>query len=124
LTLQQMVSLGCTEPARLYGLYPRKGTIAVGSDADLAVWNPERRTTIVPGMIHDNTGYSPYEGRTLTGWPDTVVCRGRTVVRDGKLVAERGSGVFLPCEKPGSAVPLGRLMPELDPERNFGAKLL
>jgi dihydropyrimidinase len=124
LTLQQMVSLGCTEPARLYGLYPRKGTIAVGSDADLAIWNPERRTDIVPGTIHDNTGYSPYEGRTLIGWPDTVVCRGRTIVQEGKLVAERGSGTFLPCEKPGSAVPLGRLMPELDPERNFGAKIL
>jgi dihydropyrimidinase len=124
LTFQQLVSLGCTEPARLYGLYPRKGTIAIGSDADLAIWNPMRQTTIIPGMIHDNTGYSPYEGRTLTGWPDTVLSRGRVIVQNGKLVAERGSGKFVPCALPASAAPLGRSMPEMDSSRNFGAKLL
>ncbi len=124
LTLQRLVALGCAEPARMYGLYPRKGTIAVGSDADLAIWNPERRVTVTAGMIHDNTGYSPYEGRTLTGWPETVVCRGRVIVREGKLLAERGSGVFLPCALPGSAQPLGRPVAEMDPARNFGAKLV
>lgn len=124
LSLRQLVALGCSEPARLYGLYPRKGTLAVGSDADLAVWNPERRVTITAGLLHDNTGYSPYEGRTLTGWPETVVSRGRVVVRDGALAAERGSGEFLPCALPGSAQPLGRSVAEMDPARNFGAKIL
>ncbi len=123
LTLQQLVALGCSEPARLYGLYPRKGTLAVGSDADLAIWDPRRRVTVAAGLLHDNTGYSPYEGRTLTGWPETVVSRGRVVVRDGALAAERGSGEFLPCALPGSAQPLGRSVAELDPARNFGAKL-
>ena len=76
--------------AKLYGLYPRKGTIAVGSDADIAIWDPDREVTMTAGMLHDNVGYTPYEGRQLRGWPVIVLSRGRVVVEDGKLAAARG----------------------------------
>lgn len=121
--LNRFVALASTNAARLYGLYPRKGTIAVGADADLAVWDPEREVTVSHAMLHDNVGYTPYEGRRLRGWPVTVLSRGRLVVDDGVLGVERGSGEFLPCEKPEPARPLRRPAPEMDPDRNFGADL-
>jgi dihydropyrimidinase len=113
LDLNAFVALTATNHAKLYGLYPRKGTIAVGSDADLAIWDPERETEITVGMLHDNVGYTPYEGRRLRGWPVTVLNRGRIVVDDGKLAAARGSGAFLPCALSGAAKPLGVSVPEL-----------
>ena len=124
LDLHQFVALTSTNAAKLYGLHPRKGTIAVGSDADLVVWDADKEVTIRAEMIHDNVGYTPYEGYTVTGWPVTVVSRGRVVVEDGELQVERGSGVFLPCALPDMAKPLGRRVSELNPERNFGAHLL
>jgi dihydropyrimidinase len=101
LTLNQFVALTSTNHARIYGLDHCKGTIAGGQDADLALWDPERSTTIRAADIHDNVGYTPYEGRTITGWPVTVFSRGRAVVRDGQLLAERGSGKFVPRRSPG-----------------------
>ena len=124
LDLYQFVALTSTNAAKLYGLHPRKGTIAVGSDADLAIWDADKEVTIRAEMIHDNVGYTPYEGYTVTGWPVTVVSRGRVVVEDGELQVERGSGAFLPCALPEMAKPLGRRVSELNPERNFGAQLL
>ena len=64
-------------------------------------------------MLHDNTGYTPYEGKHLTGWPVTVISRGRIVIENGELIAERGSGEFLPCALSEMARPLGRATPEL-----------
>ncbi|PPR24499.1 MAG: D-hydantoinase [Alphaproteobacteria bacterium MarineAlpha10_Bin3] len=122
--LQRFVDLTATAAAKIYGLYPRKGTIAVGSDADLAIWDPDRRVTVNAAMLHDNTGYTPYEGMELTGWPVTVVSRGRVVIDHGELNADRGSGEFLPCAKSDHAKPLQRLAMELDPKRNFGARIL
>ena len=122
--LQRFVSLTATEAAKIYGLYPRKGTIAPGSDADLAIWDPERELEVELSMLHDKTGYTPYGGRHLRGWPITVLSRGRIVVRDGVLHAAAGSGEFLPCGKSESARPLGRPVAEMDPARNFGADLL
>ncbi|MCC6609922.1 MAG: dihydropyrimidinase [Burkholderiales bacterium] len=101
ITLNDFVALTATNHARMYGLAPRKGTIAVESDADLAVWNPDKEVKIGAGMLHDNAGYTPYEGRTIKGWPEIVVSRGRVVVEGGKLQAERGSGEFIPCGAPG-----------------------
>ena len=98
--LQQFVALTATNHPRLYGLYPRKGTIAVGSDADFAIWDADKKITIRWKDLHDNVGYTPYEGREIRGWPITVVSRGRVIVEDGKLHAERGSGQFLPCASP------------------------
>ena len=113
LDLNAFVALTATNHAKLYGLYPRKGTIAVGSDADIAIWDPERETEITAGMLHDHVGYTPYEGRWLRGWPVTVLSRGRIVVEDRKLGAERGSGQFLPCALSDAAKPSGVPVPEL-----------
>jgi len=113
LDLNRFVALIATNHARLYGLYPRKGTIAVGGDADIAIWDPSREVTVTASMLHDNVGYTPYEGRRIVGWPVTVLSRGRIVVDEGRLHAERGSGAFLPCALSESAKPLGRTVPEL-----------
>lgn len=100
LSINEFVALTSTNHARTYGLYPRKGTIAVGSDADLVIWDGEREVTITHERLHDNVGYTPYEGMQVTGWPHTVVNRGRVVVERGELKVERGSGEFLPCGEP------------------------
>ena len=89
------MAVRATNHARTYGLYPQKGTIAVGADADIAIWNPEREVTISAAMLHDNVGYTPYEGRTVRGWPEVVISRGRIAVEDGQLHVARGSGRFI-----------------------------
>ena len=124
LDLNAFVALTATNHAKVYGLYPKKGTIAVGSDADIAVWDPERETEITAGMLHDNVGYTPYEGRRLRGWPMTVLSRGRFVVKDGKLLVRRGSGQFLPCGLSEAAKPLGAPVPELVSVAEAGAILV
>jgi len=124
LDLNAFVALTATNHAKLYGLYPKKGTIAVGSDADIAIWDPERETTVTNGMLHDNVGYTPYEGRRLKGWPVTVLSRGRVVVEDGKLAAARGSGAFLPCALSEAAQPVGVPVPELAFVAEHGAALV
>ncbi|QHI98504.1 dihydropyrimidinase [Xylophilus rhododendri] len=93
--IHQFVALSSGNHARLYGMAPRKGAIAVGADADIAIWNPEREVAISADMLHDNTGYTPYEGRTIRGWPEVVLSRGRIVVDEDGLHAERGSGQFI-----------------------------
>lgn len=122
--LHRFVALSSTNHARLYGLYPRKGAIAVGSDADLAIWDPERQVTVRWTDLHDNVGYSPYEGRQITGWPVTVISRGRVVVENGRLDAEQGSGQFLRCESPDASRPLGKPAPEMVKMTGFGARPL
>jgi dihydropyrimidinase len=124
LDLNAFVALTSTNHAKLYGLHPKKGTIAVGSDADLAIWEPERETTVSAGILHDNVGYTPYEGRRLRGWPVTVLSRGRTVVDDGNLLAARGSGAFLPCALSEAARPAGNPVPELGFVAATGAALV
>ncbi|HZT88986.1 MAG TPA: dihydropyrimidinase [Stellaceae bacterium] len=111
--LNRFVALTATNHAKLYGLYPKKGTIAVGGDADLAIWEPDREVAIGAAMLHDNVDYTPYEGMRITGWPTTVISRGRVIVKDGNLHAERGSGRFLQCALSEAAQPLGRATPEL-----------
>jgi dihydropyrimidinase len=124
LSLPRFVALASGNAARLYGLNPRKGTIAVGSDADIAIWDPAKEMTVTYDQLHDDVGYTPYEGVQLTGLPVTVLSRGRVVVENGELLVERGSGEFLPCDRPTMARPLGRLIREVDPSRNFGAHLI
>jgi dihydropyrimidinase len=120
LSLNEFVALGATNHAKLYGLYPRKGTIALGGDADLVLWDPKRRVHVTWAMLHDQTGYTPYEGRELTGWPVTVVSRGRVVVQDGQLHAEPGSGQFVPAAMSEWARPRGVAVPELARLREIG----
>ncbi len=95
LTLNRMVELLCTNPAKLFGLYPRKGTIAVGSDADLVIFDPKRRQTITAATQHSKADYNLYEGTEVTGAPDVVLLRGNVIVDRGELVAEPGSGQFV-----------------------------
>jgi dihydropyrimidinase len=122
--LNRFVALGCTNPARIYGLHPKKGTIAIGSDADLVLWDPDRTVEVTDATTHDATGYCPYAGMTVTGWPITVIARGEVIVQDGALLGERGRGRFLPRAAGEAAQPAGRLVPEMDRARNFGASLL
>jgi dihydropyrimidinase len=98
--VHRFVALTATNPARIYGLYPRKGTIAIGADADLAVWDPEREVTIRVDLLHDEMDYSPYEGRAVRGWPVVTIARGEVVCRDFEFVGTPGRGRFLPCDIP------------------------
>ncbi len=100
ISLERFVALNSTNAARIYGLYPRKGTIAVGSDADIAIWDPEKAVTIRNSDLHHNVDYTPYEGRIVTGWPTTVLSRGEIVCSDGTLHARPGRGRFLECGEP------------------------
>jgi dihydropyrimidinase len=101
LTLRRMVEVFAATPARLFGLYPRKGTIAVGSDADLVVFDPHGSTTISAGTHHMAVDYSLYEGWRLTGAVRTVIAAGRPVVEDGVFVGKPGTGRYLRREASG-----------------------
>jgi dihydropyrimidinase len=92
----RLVQVLCENPARIFGFFPRKGTIAVGSDADLVVFDPHRTFTIRAENQHSNAGYTLYEGRTVLGWPESSFQRGRPVLKDGEIVAEPGHAHFLP----------------------------
>jgi dihydropyrimidinase len=92
----------------MYGLYPRKGSIEPGADADLAIWEPEKQVTLTAAMMKDNVGYTPYEGMSVKGWPTTVLSRGRVVVEGGKLHAERGSGKYIARGVPAPLAAAGR----------------
>jgi dihydropyrimidinase len=100
ITLNQFVALGATNAAKLYGLYPRKGTIAIGSDADLAIWDTERKVTIRNDMLHHKADYTAYEGMAVQGWPTTTISRGEVVWHDGEVLGKPGRGKFLPCDLP------------------------
>lgn len=104
LSLPEMVKVGIANHARLYGLYPRKGVLQPGSDADVAIWNPDREVILSADTLHDQTGYTPYEGRVVTGWPDIVISAGRVIVEDGTLHAEPGSGRFIARHSPAPCV--------------------
>ncbi len=95
ITLNRMVELLCTNPARLFGLYPRKGTIAPGSDADIVVFDPARKKLITAADQHSKTDYNLYEGTEVTGDVDTVLVRGTVVVAGGELRVEPGFGRYV-----------------------------
>jgi dihydropyrimidinase len=95
LDMHHFVDLLCTMPAKLFGLFPRKGTIAPGSDADLVIFDPERAMTISAANQHQRVDYTPYEGMPVQGVPDTVLLRGRVIVKDGQYVGGEGGGKFL-----------------------------
>ncbi|MEV8467941.1 dihydropyrimidinase [Fluviibacterium sp. DFM31] len=88
ISVERFVALTATNPARLYGLYPRKGAIAIGADADITLWDPDRRDTIRQEKLNHGSDYTPYEGMEITGWPVRTILRGRTVARDGQVEAE------------------------------------
>jgi dihydropyrimidinase len=124
LGVEKFVELTATAPAKIYNLHPRKGSLAIGADADIAIWDPSREVTLSDATMHDLAGYTPYAGRKLRGWPVTVLSRGRMVIADGKRMADPGSGRFLARSGGEAAKPSGRRVADMDPERNFGANLL
>src|SRR3981081_1758969 len=94
-SVNRFVELVSTTPAKLFGLYPRKGTIAVGSDADLVIFDPDRKHTISVKTHHMRVDYSMFEGIEVTGMPDIVLSRGRVVVEADKFLGRTGAGEFL-----------------------------
>jgi dihydropyrimidinase len=124
LGLEKFVELTATAPAKIYNLHPRKGSIAIGADADIAIWDPTREVTLSDAMMHDRTEYTPFAGFKLRGWPVTVLSRGRIIVSDGKRSVEAGTGRFLARSGGEAARPAGRLVADMSPEQNFGATLL
>src|SRR5262249_22480983 len=113
ITLQQFVALASTNAAKLYGLHPRKGTIAVGADADIVLWDPKRKTRLTNSILHHNCDYTPYEGRELTGCPGRRRSRGEVVMDDGRMSGWAGRGLFKRCDRPEPARPRGK--PLIDP---------
>ena len=115
ITLEQFVAVGATNAAKMYGLYPRKGTIAVGSDADIVLWDRDAEVTVSSDMLHDNMDYTPYEGRRLKGYPVLTLSRGEVVWDGSSPRGEPGRGRFLACDLPEPAKPLGRFVTGFDP---------
>ena len=95
LSLNRFVDVVATAPAKLFGLYPEKGDVAVGSDADLVLWDPDAEWTISVGELHGNTDYTPFEGMRVRGAPAVVLSRGRVVARDREFVGGEGGGRFV-----------------------------
>jgi dihydropyrimidinase len=93
--MNRFVDLVSTRPAKIFGLYPRKGSITVGADADLILWDPKRRWTISAKTHRMKVDYNAYEGTEVTGVPDTVLLRGKVVVRDQKHVGSTTDGAFV-----------------------------
>ena len=93
---ERWVEIVSTAPAKLFGMYPRKGAVAVGSDADLVIYDPNRQRTISAASHHMDVDYSCYEGRTVQGGSDIVLSRGRVIVRDGSFTGRKGHGRFIP----------------------------
>ena len=95
ISMNRFVELTATSPAKIFGLFPRKGTIAPGSDADIVVFDPNRTMTLSAKTLHMNVDYNPYEGRQVTGATDTVLTRGRVIIENGKFIGGKGGGSFL-----------------------------
>jgi len=95
ISLNRFVELTSTSPAKIFGLFPRKGTIAPGSDADLVIFDPEKTMTLRAKTLHMNVDYSPYEGRDITGVTETVLSRGRVIIDAGAFVGRAGAGSFI-----------------------------
>ncbi|MFC2078786.1 amidohydrolase family protein [Candidatus Bipolaricaulota bacterium] len=95
ITLRRFVDVTATAPAKLFGLYPQKGEIAVGSDADLVLWDPKKTRKITQKMLLSRTGFSLYEGLNVTGWPQATLRRGEIVFADGEVLGRPGTGELI-----------------------------
>jgi dihydropyrimidinase len=95
LTLGRFVEVVSTTPAKIMGLYPRKGTLAPGSDGDVVILDPDLEKIITPGNLSQNADYSPFEGMRVRGWPAVTMVRGRIVMQRGRLLAEKGWGEYV-----------------------------
>lgn len=95
ISMNRFVEITSTAPAKIFGLYPRKGSMGVGADADLVVWDPEKRHRLSRETLHMRVDYTPYEGREVVGFPSVVLQRGRVICEDGKFLGKPGQGQFL-----------------------------
>jgi dihydropyrimidinase len=95
ISLNRFVELTSTSPAKIFGLFPRKGTIAPGSDADIVIFDPQKTQKLSASTLHMKVDYNPYEGREVTGVTETVLSRGKVIIEDGKFVGKAGGGSFL-----------------------------
>jgi dihydropyrimidinase len=102
LPLNRFVQKCCTNPAKIMGLYPRKGVLASGSDADLAIIDPKRKVQVDHAQMDTGADWSPYQGWSLTGFAETTFCRGKKIVEDYKFIGENGWGQWLPRERAGT----------------------
>ena len=100
LSYTELSKLTATNPAKLFGMYPRKGTIRIGSDADLVLYDPEKKTTITHDILHENVDYTCYEGVTVDGYPVMTFLRGKLLVRDGAFTGEKGKGQYIRRDLP------------------------
>jgi dihydropyrimidinase len=94
LSTQQWVEICSRGPARMFGLYPRKGCLAVGSDADIVIFDPHKRFNLTAERLHEHVDYTPYEGMALQGYPETTLLRGQVVVQDGVYLGDKPGGMF------------------------------
>lgn len=95
ISLQRFIELTSTNHAKLFGMYPMKGTIAIGSDADITLWDPKRRVTLSQSLMHHGSDYTPYEGLEVRGWPVTTILRGKVIFNEGQARVQKGFGQFL-----------------------------
>lgn len=95
LSLNQFVNVTSTAAAKLFGLYPRKGTLAPGADADIVLFDPTREVTLTAQALHQNCDYTPYEGMGVRGWARTVLSRGKVIVENGEFIGKPGAGKYL-----------------------------
>lgn len=108
ISLNEFVALTSTNHAKMYGLYPKKGSIAPGFDADIVLWDPKRKETISQALMHHGADYTPYEGLNVTGWPVMTILRGKPVAEEGRILGAPGDGGFLKRELSPYAVPAER----------------
>ncbi|MCT4368919.1 dihydropyrimidinase [Yangia mangrovi] len=99
ISLERFVALTSSNPAKLYGMYPRKGALVIGADADITLWDPERRAVVRQEDMHHGADYTPYEGMEITGWPVRTILRGRTVYAASEGVTQEAQGQYLAREK-------------------------
>jgi dihydropyrimidinase len=99
--LTRLVEKCCTNPAKVMGLYPRKGVLQTGSDADIAVFDPQKKFTVDHATMETGADWNPYQGMSLAGFAQHTFCRGKQVVTDYKCVGEKGWGQWLPRERAG-----------------------
>ncbi len=115
ISASDFVRLVSTQPARIFGLHPRKGSIMPGADADLVLWDPGKRVTITNALMQQAIDYTPYEGLEVTGWPVATLLRGQVAMQDGRVQAEPGLGRYLPVAPYDLIRPRGALANGFDP---------
>jgi dihydropyrimidinase len=95
ISVNKFVEIMCTNPAKLFGCYPEKGTIRIGSDADIMIVDPQKEVTMTKNLLHSQADYTPYEGMKIKGYPVVTISRGEILWQDGKFVGKAGRGKWI-----------------------------